>query len=252
MPGSRRRQASSSTLGTLTYTLHDARSTGKSITALAVGIAIGRGVLPGVDAKVFPYLADLQPFAGAGPLKDAITVEDLLTMSSALDCDDDDPRNPGNEENMYPQPAWARWAVDLPTRADYRRDASGRGPWHYCTAGTFLLGQVLQRAAGLHDGRQRGDARVVLEDLRGCRRAALHAVHHDHIRAALGGQLDVVEDARRTDLDEDRHLPVGGLAQLLDLDDHVVGAEKVGMAGRTALIDAGREVADFRDLRRHL
>ena len=68
-------------------------------------------------------------------------------MSSALDCDDDDD-SPGNELGMYPRPVWARWAVDLPVKAGYTRDAAGRGPFAYCTAGTFLLGQILQRAAG--------------------------------------------------------------------------------------------------------
>src|SRR5689334_3920865 len=32
-------------------TLHNTRSAGKSITSLAVGIAIGRGLVPAVDAK---------------------------------------------------------------------------------------------------------------------------------------------------------------------------------------------------------
>jgi CubicO group peptidase (beta-lactamase class C family) len=128
-------------------TLHNTRSAGKSITALAVGIAIDRGLVPGVDALVFPYLSDLAPFAHGGPLKDAITFEDFLTMSSALDCNDDDAKSPGNEENLYPLDDWARFAVDIPVKADYRRDASGRGPWSYCTAGTFLLGQAVQRAA---------------------------------------------------------------------------------------------------------
>lgn len=132
--------------GATADTLHDTRSVGKSLTALAIGIAIDRGVLPGVEAKVVPYFADLAP-AKPSPIKAAITVEDLLTMSSALDCDDNDEKSPGNEENMYPLPNWARWAVDLPARTDYARDASGRGPWHYCTAGTFLLGQVIERAA---------------------------------------------------------------------------------------------------------
>lgn len=133
--------------GATAETLHDTRSVGKSITAIATGIAIERGALPGLDAKVFSYLGDLAPFANAGPLKDAITVEDFLTMSSALDCDDDEDDSPGNELNMYPKRAWVRWAVDLPLQADYQRDATGRGPWHYCTAGTLLLGQVIERAA---------------------------------------------------------------------------------------------------------
>lgn len=133
--------------GATAATLHDTRSATKSLTALAVGIAIDRRTLPGLDAPAFAYLSDLAPFAGAGPIKDAITIEDLLTMSSALDCNDDDDQSPGNEENMYPKQSWARWAVDIPVRADYRRDATGRGPFHYCTAGVFLLGQILQRAA---------------------------------------------------------------------------------------------------------
>jgi len=76
--------------GATASTLHDTRSATKSLTSLTVGIAIERKVLPGLDAPAFAYLADLQPFAGAGPAKDAITIEDFLTMSSALDCNDDD------------------------------------------------------------------------------------------------------------------------------------------------------------------
>jgi CubicO group peptidase (beta-lactamase class C family) len=49
---------------------------------------------------------------------------------------------------MYPQASWVRWAVDLPVAADYRRDDTGRGPWRYCTAGTLLLGQVLEVVSG--------------------------------------------------------------------------------------------------------
>jgi CubicO group peptidase (beta-lactamase class C family) len=63
-----------------------------------------------------------------------------MTMSSALDCDDDVPSSPGNEENMYPQRAWTRWAADLPIR-----DTRG---FAYCTAGAFLIGQIVQRATG--------------------------------------------------------------------------------------------------------
>ena len=35
-------------------------------------------------------------------------------MSSALDCDDNVAKSPGNEENMYPLQHWVRWAADLP------------------------------------------------------------------------------------------------------------------------------------------
>ena len=126
--------------------LNDTRSATKSLTALALGVAIAAGDIPSEHARAFPYLADLKPFKNDTPDKQAIRLEDLLTMSSALDCDDGDENSPGNEDKMHPQPNWTRWAVDLPTASGYGRDASGLGPWRYCTTGALLVGQVLQRA----------------------------------------------------------------------------------------------------------
>jgi CubicO group peptidase (beta-lactamase class C family) len=126
--------------------LNDTRSATKSITAIAMGVAIAEGAIPSERALAFPYLADLKPFREDTADKQAIRINDLLTMSSALDCNDDDDASPGNENSMHPQPNWARWAVDLPTMAGYARDASGFGPWRYCTTGAFLSGQILQRA----------------------------------------------------------------------------------------------------------
>jgi CubicO group peptidase (beta-lactamase class C family) len=126
-------------------TLHNTRSAGKSVTGLLVAAAVQDGLLRR-DTPVFAVLADLQPLANDGPAKQGIMVADLLTMSSALDCDDNQAGSPGNEENMYPQQRWLRWAADLPTRA-VARDAQGLGPFAYCTAGVFLLGQLLERRA---------------------------------------------------------------------------------------------------------
>jgi CubicO group peptidase (beta-lactamase class C family) len=126
--------------------LNDTRSATRTLTALIVGQAIADGALRSAEQPAFTLLPDLAPFRNDGPAKQSITLMDLLTMSSALDCDDSDARNVGNEENMYPRTNWSRWVVDLPVRPDYRRGAAGRGPFAYCTAGVFLLGQVVQRA----------------------------------------------------------------------------------------------------------
>ncbi len=126
--------------------LNDTRSAMKSVTSLAAGIAINDGAIPSVHSPAFRYLDDLKPFANSSSEKDAITLEDLLTMSSALDCNDDDDKSPGNENNMHPQPNWTRWAVDLPVMPNYQRDTAGLGPFRYCTTGAFLLGQIIQRA----------------------------------------------------------------------------------------------------------
>ncbi len=118
----------------------DMRSAGKSLTALAVGIAIDDGTLPSIETPVWQQFADRGPFRDDGPEKQGITVEDLLRMSSALDCDDWAPRSPGNEERMYRTKNWTDFALNIPTTPSSDR-------FSYCTAGVFLVGQMIERLA---------------------------------------------------------------------------------------------------------
>lgn len=127
----------------------DARSAGKSITAIALGMAIEDEALAGVERPLLSFFADAEPIAHDGDAKRAITLHDVLTMSSALDCNDWTGESPGNEERMYDSDDWTRFALDIPVDADYRRHAeSGQGRFSYCTAGVFLLGRVVERAVG--------------------------------------------------------------------------------------------------------
>jgi CubicO group peptidase (beta-lactamase class C family) len=126
--------------------LNNTRSATKSITSLAIGAAIADHAISAVTAPAFAYLGDLAPFKNSTLLKQDITIADLLTMSSALDCDDDVDGSPGNEDRMHENRQWTRWVVDLPTKDGYTRDAHGLGPFSYCTAGAFLLGQIIERA----------------------------------------------------------------------------------------------------------
>lgn len=126
--------------------LNNTRSATKFVTTLALGAAISDGAIPSEHAPAFTFLRDLEPFKNDTPAKEAITLQDMLSMSSALACDDGDDDSPGNEDNMHPQQNWTRWAVDLPTMQDYARDALGFGPFRYCTTNAFLIGQIVQRA----------------------------------------------------------------------------------------------------------
>ncbi|MEO0439674.1 MAG: serine hydrolase [Pseudomonadota bacterium] len=124
--------------------LNDIRSAAKSITALAIGQAINEGSISSVDAKPWTLFRP-----GDNRVREQITLRDLLTMSSVLDCNDWTPKSPGNEEKMYPKRIWRDFALGIPIDGDYQRDRKGQGRFSYCTAGVFLLGQYLQERSGI-------------------------------------------------------------------------------------------------------
>ncbi|SRR6266496_1714294 len=140
-------------------TLRDTRSATKSITGALVGIAIAQGKLTGVDAKILSLLPErARKLQNPDPRKANITVEDFLTMSSPLECDDWNDASRGNEERMYLVEDWAQFILDLPIRGRMhlgeRIDPPPFGRnFSYCTGGVFTLSELLEKATGLRTDR---------------------------------------------------------------------------------------------------
>jgi CubicO group peptidase (beta-lactamase class C family) len=124
---------------------HGTASCGKSFTGALVGIAIREGYMEGVDQKVadfFPDHSDLQN----DPLKQAMTVEHLLTMTSGLDWPESaasysSSRNIMNQ--MMRSGDWVRFVLDRPMVA-----APGT-TFNYSSGASHLLSAIIQEATGM-------------------------------------------------------------------------------------------------------
>ena len=110
----------------------------KSVISLLVGIAQRDGFLPSLNQPVFSFFPG-RSIAHPDPRKQAITVEDLLTMRSGLDCADDKIGSTieGNGD-------WVQSILDLPM-------ANQPGStFAYCSRNTHLLSVILTKVTGMN------------------------------------------------------------------------------------------------------
>lgn len=112
------------------------KSASKVLVSALVGIAIGRGVLDGVDQTVAPLLRDRLP-SDPDPRLGRITIGHLLSMQAGL------ARTSGRRYGAWvTSDDWVRWALARPFVAD------PGGRMQYSTGSTHLLSAILTRETG--------------------------------------------------------------------------------------------------------
>ncbi len=107
-------------------TLHQQRSATKTLMALLLGAALDSGLISSTDLKVLPFFDEYTDLQHVDDNKRAMTIHDLLSMQSGLDCDD-----------------WARLMLDLPMI-----DAPG-GKGSYCSGNVILIGKIIEKVVGI-------------------------------------------------------------------------------------------------------
>ncbi|WP_420601055.1 serine hydrolase domain-containing protein [Flagellimonas sp.] len=131
-------------------TLRNARSVTKTMATILTGIAIQKGLIISENEKIFKYLNPRQPIKNKDSRKEEISIEDLLTMSSILECDDDNIFSRGHEERMYIIEDWLQFFVNLPVRSYPFSPKPEDSPYgramSYCSAGTAALAEVVEAA----------------------------------------------------------------------------------------------------------
>jgi CubicO group peptidase (beta-lactamase class C family) len=122
---------------------HNTRSASKAFLTALIGAAMHNGVR--ITPKT-PVFATMRPEAtNLDSRKQAMTLEDLLTMSAGLDCNDSGEERPGNENTITgdaARPDWYNAILDL----NVVRDAGA--PAIYCSVKPHLAGGVVARVAG--------------------------------------------------------------------------------------------------------
>lgn len=122
--------------------LHDSRSSFKSVTSLLLGIAIDKGLIQNIDQKVYTFFPEDTAFAN-NPLKRQMTIKDLLEMRSGFDCDEwtDDGRD--CESAMTQTNDWVKFSLALPMK-----DTPGK-VWHYTSCDPMIISGIISRVSGM-------------------------------------------------------------------------------------------------------
>jgi hypothetical protein len=119
--------------------LHELRSATKSIVSALTGIAIDKGLIKSKSETVLSYFPDYM-FKNLTDDKKQITIENLLTNQSGLDCDVSNPKSEGNETTMNYSDDWIQFTLDLPMI-----DVPG-GRGMYCSGNPITMGKIIERA----------------------------------------------------------------------------------------------------------
>ena len=120
---------------------HIIHSCTKSVVGTLIGIAIDGGLIESTSVPVVEILADAAP-SDIDDLKEAMTVEDLLTMSAGLDCRDSYIYGWQGMREMRRSDDWAAHMLALPMSEE---------PgilFEYCNGASYLLSAILTEVTG--------------------------------------------------------------------------------------------------------
>jgi CubicO group peptidase (beta-lactamase class C family) len=118
-------------------TQHVEYSVTKSFASTLTGIALDKGFIKGTDQRVIDFFPG-KKFDHLDEQKQAMTLEDVLTMRTGLDWLDGDTAF----NNLYRSPDWAEYMLDLPMA-----DTPGRR-FNYCSGCSHLLSAIVQETTG--------------------------------------------------------------------------------------------------------
>jgi len=122
--------------------LHTLQSVSKSFTAAAIGIAIKNGIIPNIDEKLSNYLSD--PNIDDG-LKEAITIKDILTMTTGIKWDEVSMPYTDTSSSCAKMEASENWVQYVLNQPMIFKPGE---KWEYNSGATMLLSHIITEATG--------------------------------------------------------------------------------------------------------
>jgi CubicO group peptidase (beta-lactamase class C family) len=111
----------------------------KSFIATLVGIAIDKGFIKGVEQPVGDFFPD-RSFANWDAAKQAMTLENILTMTTGLDWPEED----ATFQRLYGSRDWVKFVMDEPMRSQPGSE------FLYCSGCSHVLSAIIQRQTGMN------------------------------------------------------------------------------------------------------
>jgi CubicO group peptidase (beta-lactamase class C family) len=119
--------------------LHDLASVTKSVTSTLIGIAIDEHKIPSLRTPVLELFPG-RAIASKDVRKERMKLEDLLTMTSGVDCHPED--NERTLHQMMSSSDWVQFMLDLPMANEPGEHFT------YCSGGMHLLSGILSETTG--------------------------------------------------------------------------------------------------------
>jgi CubicO group peptidase (beta-lactamase class C family) len=121
---------------------HIIHSCTKSIMSALIGIAIDKGYIKNVDQTIVDFFLD-RKISNLNKHKKSITLENLLTMASGLECRDSWRYGYVGLGEMMNSDDWAQYVLDLPTA-----EPPGER-FEYCNGVSYLLSVIIQKTTNM-------------------------------------------------------------------------------------------------------
>jgi CubicO group peptidase (beta-lactamase class C family) len=121
---------------------HIIHSCTKSIVSILIGIAIDQGFIENIQKPVLEFFPD-RTASNLDPDKKALTLENLLTMTSGFRCRDSYLYRWSGLNDMMDSDDWVQFMLDLPME-----ERPGT-KFEYCNGASFLLSAIITETTGM-------------------------------------------------------------------------------------------------------